>query len=360
MVVQQAPEAVPLLSVRDLRVRFPTERGTVNAVNGLSFDLHEGRTLAIVGESGSGKSVTAKTLMNLLPRTAEVSGEVHYEGRDVRELAAAGTKHFWGVQMTMVFQDPMTSLNPVKKVGEQIAETLRYHLGRHRREALQEAEELLGQVGVPEPGRRVSQYPHELSGGLRQRVVIAMALACQPRLLIADEPTTAVDVTVQKHLLDLLDRLRADRGMALILITHDLGVAHGRADDVAVMYAGRIVELADAETLFADMRHPYTEALMRSIPRIGDPVHHRLDPIPGRPPELIDPPDACSYAARCNYAQTDCLEGTPELSGLVGLHRFACLHPTGTDRGAAALAANKAAGVTATGLSIGDGAKEAH
>ena len=342
----------PLLSVRDLHVRFPTERGTVNAVNGVSFDLHEGRTLAIVGESGSGKSVTARTLMNLLPRTALVSGDVSYDGQDVRVLAASGVKHFFGVKMTMVFQDPMTSLNPVKKVGEQIAETLRYHLGHARRQALKEAEDLLGQVGVPEPGRRLSQYPHELSGGLRQRVVIAMALACEPRLLIADEPTTAVDVTVQKHLLDLLDRLRRERGMAMILITHDLGVAHGRADDVAVMYAGRIVELADAQTLFFDMRHPYTEALMRSIPRIDDPVHCQLDPIPGRPPELIDPPDACAFAPRCIYAQPDCLEGTPELSGLVGLHRFACGHPTGTQRGTEALEINKAAGTTAAGLSI--------
>ena len=269
-------------------------------------------------------------------------------------MSAANTKHFFGVQMTMVFQDPMTSLNPVKKVGEQIAETLRYHLGRPRGDALDEAEDLLDQVGIPEPARRVSQYPHELSGGLRQRVVIAMALACQPRLLIADEPTTAVDVTVQKHLLDLLDRLRRDRGMAMILITHDLGVAHGRADDVAVMYAGRIVETADAHTLFLDMRHPYTEALLRSIPRIDDPVHHRLDPIPGRPPELINPPEACAFAPRCLYAQAGCLDGVPELSGLVGLHRFACLHPTGTERGVAALAANRTAGTTPAGLDLSE------
>jgi len=349
---QATAPPVPLLSVRDLHVRFPTERGTVNAVNGVSFDLYEGRTLAIVGESGSGKSVTAKTLMNLLPRSALVSGDVTYAGADVRALAAAGARHFFGVQMTMVFQDPMTSLNPVKRVGEQIAETLRYHLGRSRREARQEAENLLEAVGMPEPARRVSQYPHELSGGLRQRVVIAMALACRPRLLIADEPTTAVDVTVQKHLLDLLDELRRDRGMSMILITHDLGVAHGRADDVAVMYAGRIVETADARTLFADMRHPYTEALLRSIPRIDDPVHHRLDPIPGRPPELISPPGACAFAPRCRYARADCLHGVPELSGLVGLHRFACLHPTGTERGQAAAAANRAAGVTVAGLPV--------
>ncbi len=353
MAATPARSEAPLLSVRDLNVRFGTSRGTVNAVNGVSFDLRPGETLAIVGESGSGKSVTAKTLMNLLPRTARVSGEVTYDGSDVRALAASGAKHFFGVKMTMVFQDPMTSLNPVKRVGEQIAETLRYHLGRRRREALAEAGDLLEQVGVPEPGRRVGQYPHELSGGLRQRVVIAMALACRPRLLIADEPTTAVDVTVQRHLLDLLDRMRRERGMSMILITHDLGVARGRADDVAVMYAGRIVELVDAGTLFSDMRHPYTKALLRSIPRIDDPVHHRLEVIPGRPPELIDPPDACAFAPRCSHARSDCLQGTPELSGLAGLHRFACLHPTGTARGAAALAANTAAGRTAAGLTLG-------
>ncbi len=339
-----------LLEVRDLQVRFPTSRGTVHALDKVSFDLRPGQALGIVGESGSGKSVTARTLMNLLPRTAQVSGEVLYEGKDVRALAAAGAKHFWGVEMTMVFQDPMTSLNPVKKVGEQIAETLRYHLGRGRRDAWAEATELLGQVGIPEPAQRVTQYPHELSGGLRQRVVIAMALACRPRLLIADEPTTAVDVTVQKHLLDLLDRLRAEREMAMILITHDLGVAKGRTDDVAVMYGGRIVELADTVSLFSDMRHPYTEALMRSIPRIDDPSHHRLDPIPGRPPGLMEPPQRCTFAARCRYARPDCLEAVPELGGMVGLHRFSCNHPVGTERGRAALATNRAAGINATGL----------
>lgn len=348
----------PLLEVRDLRVRFPTPAGVVRAVDGVSFNLWPGQTLGIVGESGSGKSVTARTLMNLLPRTARVDGEVLYEGRDVRALAAAGAKHFWGVEMTMVFQDPMTSLNPVKKVGEQIAEVLRYHLGRSRGEALAEAADLLGQVGIPEPARRVAQYPHELSGGLRQRVVIAMALACRPRLLIADEPTTAVDVTVQKHLLDLLDRLRAEREMAMILITHDLGVAKGRTDDVAVMYAGRIVELADTVSLFADMRHPYTEALLRSIPRIDDPSGHRLDPIGGRPPDLIDPPERCRFADRCRYAQPDCLEAVPEFAGLEGLHRFSCNHPVGTDRGRAALAANQAAGRNATGLSLTDTREE--
>ncbi len=344
--------AEPLLSVKDLCVRFPTERGVVQAVNGVSFDLEQGATLGIVGESGSGKSVTAKTLMNLLPRSAEVDGSVVFDGRDVRALAKSHENHFWGVQMTMVFQDPMTSLNPVKRCGEQIAETLRYHLGHKKKQAIAEAVELLGQVGVPEPAKRVRQYPHELSGGLRQRVVIAMALACQPRLLIADEPTTAVDVTVQKLLLDLLDDLRRDRGMSMILITHDLGVARGRCDEVAVMYAGRIVERAGTETLFTDSRHPYTDALLRSIPRIDQPSHTRLDPIPGRPPDMTGLLPRCAYAPRCRYAQADCLTAIPELGGIVGLHSFACFHPANTERGEAALTANLDAGETAAGLRI--------
>jgi peptide/nickel transport system ATP-binding protein len=344
--------ADPQLSVRDLTVRFPTTRGTVQAVNGVSFELEQGQMLGIVGESGSGRSVTAKTLMNLLPRTAEIEGSVMFDGQDVRQAAADGRDHFWGVEMTMVFQDPMTSLNPVKKCGEQIAETIRYHLGQSKSEALAMAEDLLGQVGIPEPGKRVSQYPHELSGGLRQRVVIAMALACQPKLLIADEPTTAVDVTVQRHILNLLDSLREERGMSMILITHDLGVARGRCDDVAVMYAGRIVERSATETLFGDSRHPYTDALLRSIPRIDQPSHTRLDPIPGRPPELINPPVQCAYAPRCRYAQPDCLKSIPEAQGVEGMHEFACHHPANTDQGREALAANVAAGRNASGMPV--------
>ncbi|MEQ8840003.1 MAG: ABC transporter ATP-binding protein [Acidimicrobiales bacterium] len=342
----------PQLIVRDLTVRFPTTRGVVQALNGVDIELEKGQMVGIVGESGSGKSVTAKTLMNLLPRTAQVEGDVIFEGKDVRELARKGQDHFWGVEMTMVFQDPMTSLNPVKRCGEQIAETLRYHLGTSKKDALAEAEDLLGQVGVPEPSKRVHQYPHELSGGLRQRVVIAMALACQPKLLIADEPTTAVDVTVQRRLLNLLDRLREERGMSMILITHDLGVARGRCDDVAVMYAGRIVERSATETLFGDSRHPYTDALLRTIPRVDQPSHTRLEPIPGRPPEMINPPEQCSYAPRCRFAQADCLEAVPPLQGVKGMHEYACFHPANTDRGREALAANVAAGETAAGLPI--------
>ena len=342
----------PQLTVEDLYVRFPTSRGTVEAVNGVNFTLEQGQMLGIVGESGSGKSVTAKTLMNLLPRTAEVDGKIIFEGDDVRAVAKERRKHFWGVKMTMVFQDPMTSLNPVKRCGEQITETLRYHLGDDKSTAKKKAIDLLEQVGVPEPPKRVDQYPHELSGGLRQRVVIAMALACEPSLLIADEPTTAVDVTVQKRLLDLLDSLRRDRGMSMILITHDLGVARGRCDDVAVMYGGRLVERAPTETLFADSRHPYTEALLRTIPRIDQPSHTRLEPIAGRPPELIDPAEECAFAPRCHYAQPDCLEAIPPVGGVRGQHEFACFHPANTNRGRQALDENLAAGQTVTGLQI--------
>lgn len=341
-----------LLSVQDLHVRFPTTRGLVRAVNGVSFDLERGQTLGIVGESGCGKSVMAKTLMNLLPRTAEVSGEITYDGEDVRAVAQSRRKHFWGVKMTMVFQDPMTSLNPVKRCGEQIAETLRYHLNLGRDEAMKRAVDLLEQVGIPEPARRVRQFPHELSGGLRQRVVIAMALACEPELLIADEPTTAVDVTVQKRLLDLLDDLRRDRGMSMILITHDLGVARGRCDEVAVMYAGRLVEQASTDVVFSDARHPYTTALLRTIPRIDQPSHTRLEPIEGRPPALIDPPEQCAFAPRCRHAQADCLDSAPTLTQGADGRTFACRYPAHTEEGRQSFLANEAAGRTVTGLKI--------
>ncbi|RUA24709.1 MAG: ABC transporter ATP-binding protein [Actinobacteria bacterium] len=342
----------PLLSVSDLRVGFATERGLVRAVDGVSFDLAAGRTLGIVGESGSGKSVTAKTIMNLLPSYARVEGSVTFDGRDVRALASSGARHFWGVEMTMVFQDPMTSLNPVKKVGEQIAESLRVHLKRSRKEARDEAGDLLEQVGIPEPRKRLTQYPHELSGGLRQRVVIAMALACSPRLLIADEPTTALDVTVQKHILDLLDGLREERGMAMILITHDLGVVRGRADDIMVMYAGRTMEQADTDTLFSEMRHPYTEALLETIPRIDMPSHSRLVPIPGRPPDVIEVSTGCPFAPRCRSCTDVCLTERPTLDEQGHGHVCACHGPVGTDVGAMARSANEASGVTPAGLDM--------
>ncbi len=258
-----------LVSIEDLHVSFLTEQGSVRAVDGVSFDLEPGKSIGIVGESGSGKSVTAKTLMNLLPSYAQVKGSMKFDGRDLRDLARKKEKHFWGVEMTMIFQDPMTSLNPVKRIGEQIAESLRVHMNRSRSEAMTEAGYLLEQVGIAEPAKRLRQYPHELSGGLRQRVVIAIALACGPKLLIADEPTTALDVTVQKHILDLLDDLRKERGMSMILITHDLGVVKGRTDEIMVMYGGRTMEEAPTSALLeCEGMHPYTEALNATIPRI--------------------------------------------------------------------------------------------
>ncbi|MEE2768776.1 MAG: ABC transporter ATP-binding protein [Actinomycetota bacterium] len=341
-----------LLSVQDLKVGFRTEQGVVRAVDGVSFDLEAGQTLGVVGESGSGKTVTAKALMNLLPSYAQVEGAVSFGDRDVFAMAANREKHFWGVEMTMVFQDPMTSLNPVKKVGEQIAESLRVHMNKSRREALAEAGDLLEQVGIPEPGKRLTQYPHELSGGLRQRVVIAMALACGPRLLIADEPTTALDVTVQKHILDLLDDLRRDRGMAMILVTHDLGVVKGRADEIMVMYAGHTMEEAPTATLFGEMRHPYTEALLETIPKIDTPSHTRLVPIPGRPPEVIEIPDGCPFAPRCRYSINRCLTDRPGLTSQGAGHSCACHAPVGTPVGIEARAANELAGTTATGLDM--------
>jgi peptide/nickel transport system ATP-binding protein len=254
--------------------------------------------------------------------------------------------------MAMVFQDPMTSLNPTKKVGEHIAESLRFHLGLSKRAARAYGVQLLERVGIPAPGIRYDEYPHQLSGGMRQRVTIAVALACDPKLLIADEPTTALDVTVQKQILDLLSDLQDEQHMAMVLITHDLGVVAGRTDSIAVMYAGRIVEEAPTKLLFRQMRHPYTEALMLSIPRTEQRSHTRLQAIPGRPPDPVLRPVGCSFAPRCRYAQPDCLEEAPPLDGPTPQHRWACFHPVGTPEGAEALDRNRRAGRTAAGLPI--------
>ncbi len=344
----------PLLSVRDLKVVFPTPIGMVHAVDGVSFDLEAGQSMGIVGESGSGKTVTAKTLMNLLPSYALVDGSVNFDGRDLRALAAERKteKHLWGVEISMVFQDPMTSLNPVKKVGEQIAESVRYHLGQTRTAARRQAGDLLEQVGIPEPGRRLDEYPHQLSGGLRQRVVIAAALACEPRILIADEPTTSLDVTVQKHILDLLDDLRTARGMAMILVTHDLGVVKGRTDEVMVMYAGRTMEEASTGAVFSQQGHPYTEALIETIPKINSASHTRLVPIPGQPPVTTSPPAGCPFADRCRYATDLCVAQGPPLTALGNGHHVACHTPVRTPAAETALAVNAARGHTATGLEI--------
>jgi peptide/nickel transport system ATP-binding protein len=345
----------PLLQVQNLSTAFRTSRGILRAVDNVSFTLDKGETLGIVGESGSGKSVLVRSIMNILPRTAIIPPQtkVILEGKDTRRLTKAEAKHFWGTQIAMVFQDPMTSLNPVKKIGTQITDPLRFHLGMSKDAARARAIELLDLVRIPEPARRLAQYPHELSGGMRQRVIIAIALSCNPKLLVADEPTTALDVTVQKQILDLLENLQAELQMAMILITHDLGVVAGRADRIAVMYAGKMVETADTNSLFKAMRHPYAEALLNSIPKLENPSHTRLDAISGRPPDMVKPPVGCRFAPRCRYAQQRCIEELPELvpADEPG-HRFACFFPVGTAEGEAALARNLASGKTATGLDL--------
>lgn len=345
----------PLLQVRDLRTWFQTPRGLLRAVDGVSFDLRAGETMGVVGESGSGKSVLVRSIMNLLPPNAVDPGtsKVVFEGRDVRKLPPTAAKHFWGPKISMIFQDPMSSLNPVKKIGVQLTEAMRFHLGLNNDDAEARALDLMQQVGIPEPKRRLNQYPHELSGGMRQRVMIAIAISCEPRLLIADEPTTALDVTVQMQILDLLDRLQAEHGMAMILITHDLGVVAGHADRVSIMYAGQMVETADTHVLFNDVRHPYTEALLNSIPRLELPSHLRLDAISGRPPDMVMPPPGCRFAPRCKYAQQRCIDEHPALPpDLREEHPFRCFFPVGTPINDEARQHNERAGRTASGLAL--------
>ncbi|CAM3346161.1 ABC transporter ATP-binding protein [Nocardioides dubius] len=323
--------ATPLLEVNDLRTVLHTPRGDLAAVDGVSFRLGRGETLGIVGESGSGKSVLGRTVMGLHTTgpTKTVTGQVLFAGRDVQQLDRRALRELWGAEIGMVFQDPMTALNPVKRVGVHLTETLRKHRGLDRKQAKARAIELLDLVGIPDPRRRIDQFPHEMSGGMRQRVVIAMALANEPALLIADEPTTALDVTVQRQILDLLARLQKEMGMAIILISHNLGVVAGRADRVAVMYGGRISETAPASTLFETPQHPYTEALLEAIPRLEEPPHRRLAAINGAPPDMVRPPEGCRFAARCRHARNDCDQELPELVPAVhdAAHHFACFHP---------------------------------
>ena len=339
----------PLLEVTNVETHFETSRGVVHAVDDVSFSLDRGRTLGVVGESGSGKTVLARSVMGLLPKKHVIrEGSIKFEGREIGSASTKEMRHIWGSQMAMIFQDPMTSLNPVMKVGRQITESLLYHLDISRTYAAELAEALLTSVGIPEPKRRLGEYPHQLSGGLRQRVMIAIALACGPKLLFADEPTTALDVTVQAQILDLLQEQQRERFMAMILVTHDLGVVAGRTDEIAVMYAGKIVEKAPTSVLFRNMKMPYTEALVRSIPKLSDKSHTRLNVIPGRPPQLVNPPVGCRFAPRCPYAQDKCVKEEPPLreSDVPG-HKFACWFPVGTPEGREALERNRAAGVPA-------------
>ncbi|HEX7444468.1 MAG TPA: ABC transporter ATP-binding protein [Acidimicrobiales bacterium] len=319
----------PLLVVDDVHTSFRTARGTVRAVDGVSFEVNEGKTLGIVGESGSGKTVLSRSIMGLLPpRDVIRSGTVHFAGHDMTAMADAELRQVWGAELSMIFQDPMTALNPVKRIGDQICESLRLHLDMDKKEATSTAVELLRSVGIPSPEERVRWYPFQLSGGMRQRVMIAIALACAPRLVMADEPTTGLDVTVQAQILDLLADLQRERHMAVILVTHDLGVVASRADDIIVMYAGRIVERAPTRTLFSDTKMPYTQALMDSIPRLADPSGARLHAIGGRPPDLINPPKGCRFAPRCPYVQDKCRESDPPLRTVGSAdHLFACWFP---------------------------------
>ena len=350
----QAPETA-LLDVRGLTTSFDTPHGTMRAVDDVSLRLERGEMLAVVGESGSGKSVLARSVMRLLPkRGARSTGQVLLDGTDLVPLGEKQMRGHWGPSMSMIFQDPMTALNPVMRVGDQIAEALRAHGHLRRAEQREAVLRLLREVGIPSPELRAGQYPHELSGGMRQRIVIAVALALDPALLLADEPTTALDVTIQAQVMTLLRREQVQRRMAMLLITHDLGVAAMYSQTVVVMYAGQVVESARTARLFAATRSPYTDGLRRSLPSLANPPHSRLQAIPGRPPNLARRVTGCRFAPRCSRAQAECLTepvplvAAPDDPG----HIYRCRYPVGTPEGTDALRRNHEAGRTATGLPV--------
>jgi oligopeptide transport system ATP-binding protein len=316
----------PLLEVKNLKTHFFTPDGVVKAVNGVSYTLEDGEALGLVGESGCGKSVSALSLMRLIPSPPGriVDGEVVFDGRDLLKLSDDEIRRIRGNDIAMIFQDPMTSLNPVLTIGKQISEALELHKGLSGSQARQKTVELLELVGIPSARGRVDDYPHQFSGGMRQRVMIAMALSCDPKVLLADEPTTALDVTIQAQILDLIKRLRSELGMAVVLITHDLGVVAGLADKINVKYAGYIVESAPAQELFGNPRHPNTLGLLRSIPRIDEPRKEKLIPIEGLPPDLVDTPPGCPFQPRCVYAIDRCTEENPMLEPVSRGHTIAC------------------------------------
>ncbi len=315
-----------LLEVKELRTSFFTYAGEVKAVDGVSFSLRKGEALAIVGESGCGKSVTALSIMRLIQQPGKIreGSSILFDGKDLVALAEKEMERIRGNDIAMIFQDPMTSLNPVLTIRLQIAETLQLHQGMSKEQASQRAVELLDMVGIPSAKTRVKQYPHQFSGGMRQRVMIASALACNPKLLIADEPTTALDVTIQAQIMDLIKRLKAQLQTAVILITHDLGVVAGLADRVIVMYAGKIVESGSLRDIYHNPQHPYTWGLLKSVPRLDVDEKKRLIPIWGQPPDLLKPPVGCSFAARCDQAMRICLQAKPEFTEINGGHRVAC------------------------------------
>ena len=320
--------AEPLLEVSNLKVHFPTEDGLVKAVDGVSFSVAPGETLGVVGESGSGKSVSFLTVMGLVTRKeARIEGQVVFRGQDLLKLPQEEMRHVRGAKISMIFQDPLTALNPVHRVGHQIAEVFQVHRGLSKKEGFDEAVNLLQLVGIPQPRERARQYPHEYSGGMRQRAMIAMALALNPDLLIADEPTTALDVTVQAQILDLIDRLKEEFDAAVVLITHDLGVVAEHCDDIMVMYGGRVAEFGDRRDIYYGAHHPYTWGLLQSISRIDQSREERLRPIKGQPPSLIFLPQGCPFNPRCPYVMDICRREVPQLLPANGHHASACHLP---------------------------------
>ncbi len=318
-----------LLEVKNLRTYFKTRKGTVKAVNDVSYSLEPGKTIGIVGESGSGKSVSAMSILQLLDGNGYIAdGEILFEDRDLTKLSQQEMYSIRGNAISVIFQEPMTSLNPVFTVEKQLSEPFMIHQGMKKKEAAKSALKMLYDVQIPNPEAVLKQYPHQLSGGMRQRVMIAMALACKPKVLIADEPTTALDVTIQAQILRLMNDLQRENGTSIIFITHDLGVINEMADDVAVMYCGQVVEKADARTIFADckMSHPYTEGLMFSIPRI-DKIHEKIEPIPGAVPHPLDLPKGCKFAPRCKYCTKKCMEEEPELLDVGNGQLIRCFYP---------------------------------
>ncbi len=315
-----------LLQVKGLKTQFFTQDGVVHAVNGISYDVDEGETLGIVGESGSGKSVGVLSIMRLIPQPPGriVAGQVLFGGRDLLQVDQTEMRQVRGNKIAMIFQDPMTSLNPVLTISDQVAEALKLHLGMDNAQARKRTIELLEMVNIPRAAERINDYPHQFSGGMRQRVMIAMALSCNPQLLIADEPTTALDVTIQAQITDIVKRLRQELGMAVIWITHDLGVVAGLADRVMVMYAGYIMESAEVKDLYSNPRHPYTLGLLHSIPRLDAARKSRLNPIEGTPPDLVAPPPGCPFAPRCSYKIDRCEVENPALEMVAHRHQVAC------------------------------------
>lgn len=323
---QTMNQSEKILEIKDLCVEFKTVEGTVKAINHLNYTLHKGEKLGIVGESGSGKSVSSLGIMQLIPNPPGeiVGGEILYKGQDLVKKSEKDMQKIRGNEISMIFQEPMTSLNPIIKCGRQIAESLRLHRGMNKKEAMEEAIRMMQAVGIANPEVRAHEYPHQMSGGMRQRVMIAMALACQPQILIADEPTTALDVTIQAQILELMMELKEKLGMAIIMITHDLGIVASMCDRIAVMYAGRIVETGTCDEIFYHPKHEYTKGLLESIPRLDSTKHEKLIPIEGNPVDLLNPPEGCAFAPRCKNCMKICLRENPPKTDFSETHYAHC------------------------------------